>query len=58
MPPSASDSGIISGINVTPLVDITLVLIIIFANIPDVGHGGLWGHTTPAVELKSGPGGH
>ena len=37
---------------------LTLVLIIIFANIPDVGHGGLWGHTTPAVELKSGPGGH
>jgi cytochrome c oxidase subunit 4 len=34
-----------------------LVLIIIFANLPDVAFGGLEGHTTPAVELKPG-GGH
>ncbi len=35
-----------------------LVLVIIFANIPDVANGGLFGHTTEAVELHSGPGGH
>jgi len=32
-----------------------LVLVIIFSNFPDVAFGE---HTTPAVELKHGPGGH
>jgi len=39
------------------LFPLALVLVIIFANIPDVANGGLFGHTTEAVELK-GPGGH
>lgn len=36
---------------------LVLVLVIIFANIPDVADGGLFGFTTEGVELK-GPGGH
>jgi cytochrome c oxidase subunit 4 len=43
------------------LFPLSLVLVIIFANIPDVANGGMWGHTTQGVELhgtEASGGGH
>ena len=44
------------------LFPLSLVLVIIFANIPDVANGGMWGHTTRGEELHgtegSSGGGH
>src|SRR5262245_49876174 len=39
------------------LFPLALVLVIIFANMPDVAYGGLWGHTTPGEEIHGTPGG-
>ena len=46
------------------LFPLSLVLVIIFANIPDIANGGLWGHAAEAHELHgdaesgSGSGSH